>query len=129
MVSDTDEAIDKLSDTLLERFHGTRERSFERGSKFIFENVDLLYYFHRIDMRRGGSYIEPSEWIKNKGSIINPKNIDDDYCLQYSVPAALDHKGIGKNPHRMSKIEPFIRKYNWEGTEFSAVPKEWIKSE
>ena len=65
MGSDTDQVLDKLSDTLLERFQEARERSFERGSKFIFENFDLLYYFHRIDVRRGGSYIELPEWIKN----------------------------------------------------------------
>ena len=54
MGNDTDEAINRLFDTMLQRFQDARETSFERGSEFIFENVDLLYYyFHRIDMRRG----------------------------------------------------------------------------
>ena len=54
MGSDTDEVIDRLFDTMLQRFQEAKETSFERGSEFIFENVDLLYYyFHRIDMRRG----------------------------------------------------------------------------
>ena len=54
MSSDTDEVINRLFDTMLQKFQEARETSFERGSKFIFENVDLLYYyFHRIDMRRG----------------------------------------------------------------------------
>ena len=56
MGSDTDEVIDKLFDTILQRFQEARETSFERGSEFIFENVDLLYYyFHRTDMRRGNN--------------------------------------------------------------------------
>ena len=55
-------------------------------------------------MRRGISYTESSEWIKNKGATINPKTIDDDCCLQYVVPTALDHKDIGRNPQRISKI-------------------------
>ena len=111
---------------MLQRFQDARETSSERGSKFIFENVDLLYYyFHKIDIRRDGSYIDSSEWIKNKGATINPKNIDDDYCLQYAVTAALDHKDIGRNPQRISKIKSFISKYNWEGIEFLAGPKDW----
>ena len=89
--SDRDEVIDKLFYALLQIFQEAKETSFERGREFIFENVDLLYYyFHRIDMRRGGSYLETSEWIKNKRAAINPKNIDDDYCFQYAVPAAVD---------------------------------------
>ena len=42
---------------------------------------------------------------------------------------ALDHKNIGKNPQRISKIKPFITKYNWEGIEFPAGPKDWKKFE
>ena len=64
---DTNEVINVLFDTILQRFQQAVETSFERGSEFIFENVDLLYYyFHKIDMERGESYIEPPEWIKNK---------------------------------------------------------------
>ena len=69
MGSDADEVIDKLFDTMLQKFQEARETSFERGSGFIFENVDLLhYYFHKIDMRRCGSYIKTPEWLKNKKS-------------------------------------------------------------
>ena len=42
--SDTEKVIHKLFDTLLKRFLEAKETSFERRSKFIFENVDLLYY-------------------------------------------------------------------------------------
>ena len=43
--SDTDDIIDKLFDTVLQRFQETRETSNERGSKFIHESVELLYYY------------------------------------------------------------------------------------
>ena len=67
MSIDTDEVIDRLFDTIYQRFQEAIETSSERGGEFIFENVDLLYYyFHKIDMERGESYIEPPEWIKNK---------------------------------------------------------------
>ena len=53
MSSDTNEIIDKLFDTMLQRFQEAKE-TFERGSKFIPEKVGLLYYyFHKIDMKRG----------------------------------------------------------------------------
>ena len=64
--SDTDEVIDILFDTMLQRLQDARETSFEKGSEFIFENIDLLYYyFHKIVMRRGESDMETFEWIKN----------------------------------------------------------------
>ena len=130
MGSDTDKVIDVLFDTMLQKFQEAGETSFERGSKFIFENVDLLYYyFHRIDMRRGESYIETPEWLKNKKATTNPKNIDDDNCFQYSIPVALDHQSIGRNPQRISRIRPFISQYNWEGIEFPATQKDWKKFE
>ena len=40
------------------------------------------------------------------------------------MPAALDHKDIGKIPRRISKIKPFISKNNWDGTEFPTGPKD-----
>ena len=77
-------------------------------------------------MRRDKSYIKSSEWLKNKKATIDPKNEDGDNCLQYAVPAALDHKNIGRDPQTISKIKPFITKYNWE---FPATQKDWKKFE
>ena len=130
MGSDTDEVINNLFDTILQRFQEARETSFERGSEFIFENVDLLYYyFYRIDMRRSESYIETLEWLKNKKATINPKNMNDDNCFQYGILVALNHKEIGRNPQRLSRIRPFISHYNWEGIEVPAGSKDWKKFE
>ena len=83
MDSDTDEIIDKLFDTILQRFQEARETSFERGSKFIHGNLGVLYYyFHKTDMERGESYIETPEWLKNrKKATINTKNKNDDNCF------------------------------------------------
>ena len=63
-------------------------------------------------MQRGESYIESPEWIKNKKATINPKNINDDNCFQYTIPVALNHRNIGRVPQRISKIKPFITQYN-----------------
>ena len=73
--SDTKNVIDKLFDTLLQRFQKTIETSIEGGSKFTHESVALLYYyFQKIDIRRAESYIKSPDWLVNKGETINPKN-------------------------------------------------------
>ena len=51
--------------------------------------------------------------MKDKKSTINPKN-NDDKCFQYAVTVALNLGKIKKDPQRVSKIKPFIEKYNWE---------------
>ena len=74
MGSNRNEVIDRLFNTMLQRFQEAKETSFERGSEFIFENVDsLYYYFQKTDINRSGSYIDSPEWLKNKKATINPK--------------------------------------------------------
>ena len=62
-------------------------------------------------MKRGGSYIDSPEWLKDKKATINPKN-NDDNCFQYRLTVALNHKKTKSNPERISKIKPFIDQYN-----------------
>ena len=58
MGSDTKNVIDTLLNTLLQNFQCAQETSNERGSKFIPDSVELLYYeFQAIDIRRAESYI------------------------------------------------------------------------
>ena len=85
-----------------------------KGSRFGFDNVDLLYYkLHKISLNRGGSYIDSSEWLKNKKATINPKN-NDDKCFQYALTVAVNHAQIKKDLQRITKIKPFIDQYNWK---------------
>ena len=64
---DTEDVIDKLFNTLLQRFQRAQETSNERGSEFIPDSVELLYYhFQRIDIRRAESYIISPDWIASK---------------------------------------------------------------
>ena len=130
MGSNTDEVIDRLFNIMLQKFQKAKEASFERGSEFIFQNVDsLYYYFQKIGINRSGSYIETPDWLKYKKVTVNPKNTNDDNCFQYSITAPLDHEDIGRNPHRISKIKPFISKYNWKDVNFPAGPHDWKKFE
>ena len=64
MGSDTENIIDTLFNTILNRIQEAMETSNERGSGFTHESVGLLYYhFQKIDIRRGGSYILSLDWI------------------------------------------------------------------
>ena len=96
-----------------------------RGSEFGFDGVNLLYYdFNKISLNRGGSYIEPAKWIKDKRSIINPKN-NDYKCFQYAITVALNHDKINKHPQRISNID----QYNWKDIHFPPASKDWKKFE
>ena len=55
------------------------------ASDFHFESIELLKYsLHKIKLKRGGSYIESTEWIRNKLATINPQNKDANNCFQYN---------------------------------------------
>ena len=97
-MGDTDDIIDELFKSLLQRFQDAKEKSNKRGSKFIHESVELLNYrFHKIDMKRSESYIDSPEWLKNKGATINPKNENDDNCFQYAITVALNYQNIKRD--------------------------------
>ena len=38
---------------------------------------------------------------------------------------ALNHEEIKRDPQRISKIKPFINKYNWKGTNYSSKIDDW----
>ena len=92
MGSGTIDVIDRLFNTLLQRFQSAQETSNKRGSKFIPDSVELLYYhFQRIDIRRGESYIMSPDWIASKKATINPKNEKDNQCFKWSITSGLNY--------------------------------------
>ena len=95
MGADTDDTIDRLFDTLLQRFQQAIETSNDNGSEFTHESVALLYYhFAKIDIRKGESYIESHDWFRNKGATINPKNEKDNECFWWSITSGLNYNKI-----------------------------------
>ena len=88
-------------------------------------SVQLLYYkCYKIKFERSGSYIDSSDWIKKKKATIIPKNTDDK-CFQYAATVALNYGEIKWNPERVSKIKPFINKYNWKGISYPIKIDDW----
>ena len=64
---------------------------------------------------------------KNKKETINFINKKDKKCFQYTVTLALSYEEIKKDPQRITKIKPFINKYNWEGINFLPEKDHWKK--
>ena len=111
---DKERVMHSKSESLLSRYQIGSE-ILMRGSDFIFDSVQLLYYkFHNISFKRGGSYIDSPDWIKKKKGIINPKN-EDSKCFQYAATVASNHEEIKRDLQRISKIKAFLNKYNWNG--------------
>ena len=82
---------------LFKSFHRRYQEGLEtkmKGSSFVFESVDLLYYhLHKISLNRRGSYIDYPNWIKNEKATINLKNKDNE-CFKYAITAALNREKI-----------------------------------
>ena len=122
--SETDEIIEEVFKSFLQRYQKGLEESM-RGSFFIFDSVDALYYdINRIKLGREGSYIDSPELLKNKNATINLKN-NDDRCFQYALTVALNHEQIKKNPQKISRIKPFIDQYNWKEIDFPSHRQDW----
>ena len=99
------------------------------GSNFVFESVNLLYYSpHKINLNRGGSYVNSPDWIKIKKATINPKN-KDNKCFRDALTATLNHEKIPSHLERISNLKPFFDQYNWKGIEFPSHSKDWKKFE
>ena len=76
-------------------------------------------------MKCGGSYIDSPDWIKNKKRAKKQKNkttttssLNDGKCFQYATTIALNHEETGNKSQRISKIKPFVNKYNYEGINY-----------
>ena len=125
---DNDDIIEQLFESLLQKYEENLQNKM-RGSEFEFDGVNFLYYdFNKTSINRGGSYIDSPKWLKNEKSTINSKN-NDDKCFQYAKTLALNLDKVKKDPQRVSKIKPFIEKYNWEDIDFPSTSKDWKKFE
>ena len=78
------------------------------------------YKLHRVRLNRGGSYIKSPQWLKNKKAVINPKNENDDECLQQSIICALNYNEIMKK-----EFGNIFKKIKHEDKYFSSHKRDW----
>ena len=101
-----------------------------KGSEFIFDSVDLLYYhLQKTSLGRIGSwYIDSSKWPENKKATKNSTN-NDNNCFQYAITAALNYQNIKSHPGIISNLNPYKNKYDWRGIDFTSHLKAWKEFE
>ena len=87
----------------------------------INDEANNCYYFAVKNL----SELYSLGWLKSKKELI----INDDNDFQNALNDTLNYQNIETHPERMSKLKPNINKYNWEGIEFPAGPKDWKKIE
>ena len=122
--SDTNDVIDRLFNTLSQRFQSAQETSNKRGSEFIPDSVELLYYhFQRIDIIRAESYIMSPDWLASKKATINPKNKKYNECFKWSIISGLNYNKI--NEKYLRKIEKLER----VDIDLSSHQRDWEKFE
>ena len=92
----------------------------------INDEVNNYYYFAIKNWQE----INSLGWLKGKKeAIINNNNDNNNNNFQNALDNALNYQIIENNPQRISKLKPYINKYNWEGINFPAGSKEWQKFE
>ena len=64
-------------------------------------------------------------WLRGKKETI----ISGDTDFEDALDDALNYQNNEKDPQRISKLESYINKYNWERIDFLAGSKEWKKFE
>ena len=68
--SETNEIIMELFKSFLQKYQERLGKSM-RGSGFVYDSVDILYYnLNKVSISRGGSYIHSPKWVKNKRTTI-----------------------------------------------------------
>ena len=99
---DSEDILNQLFISLLKYFE-EKILICRTDSSYVYESVQgFSIHFHKIDLKRGSSYLPTSTWIENKKATINPKNTKDNYCFVYATTIALYHKEIGRNLDRIS---------------------------
>ena len=110
MGSDTENAIDTLFNTILNRTQQAIKTSNERGSGFTHEGFRLLYYyFQKIDIKKGESYIMSPYWIVSKKATINTKNEKDKECFKWSIIVGLNYSKIDEKELKKKKLKGLIQ--------------------
>ena len=66
------------------------------------------------------SELNSSGWLRGKKETI----ISEDNDFENPLDDALNYQNIETHPERISKLKPYINKYNWEGIDFSAGRKD-----
>ena len=115
-----DEVIKELFESLINIYQIGLVKTM-KSSDFIYNCVNLFYYkCQKINPKRGESYIDSADQIKNKKTTLNYFN-DDNKWFQYVATFALDHKKQEKTF--------IISKYKRKGLNYTLGKGDWKRFE
>ena len=84
--------------------------------------MELITYYFAV---KNLSELYSSQWLRSKKETI----INGDNNFQNALDDTLNYQNNERDPQKISKLKPYINKYNQEGKEFPAGPKDWKKFE
>ena len=87
----------------------------------VSDEANNCYYFAVKNL----SELKSLGWLMGKKEAI----INGDNGFLNALDEVLNYQTIETHPERISKLKPYINKYNWEGIEFLAGPIDWIRFE
>ena len=97
------------------------------GSEFVSNYIHLWYYkYDKINLYSAVKYTNYTEWIKKT---INSTSKKYKKHVQNAVTVALILEEIKKYLQRITKIKPFMNKYNWERKYVPSEKDDWKKIE
>ena len=73
-------------------------------------------------MKKGGSYTDSSQWLKNKKATINQKKRNK--CIKFAITVGMHHHEICNNSHRVNDIRSLNKHYDWKGIKFPSGQKD-----
>ena len=126
-ISDNSEdVLNLLYDSLLKYFND-KLLICRTDSSYVLKSVEgLSIHFHKIDLKRGSSYIPTPKWLEIKQATINPKNMNYNFGFVYAATIAIYHKEIGDHPERISnKLFQHAYKLDWNGFDFPAFTSDY----
>ena len=122
----SEDILNQLTDSLLEYFHD-KLMICRTDSSYAFESVEgLSIRFHKIDLRRGSSYVPIPDWLEAKKATINPKNKNDNFCFAYAAAIAIYHKNLNRISN---KLIEYVEKLDWNGIDFPASTPDYKRFE
>ena len=92
----------------------------------MFDDEANNYYYFAIKIL---SELNSLGWLPGeKEAINNNNNNKNNNNFQNALDDSLNYQTIKKDQKRISKLKPYINKYNWEEINFPVGSKEWQKN-
>ena len=66
-----------------------------------------------------------SEWLKSKRESIT----NEDNCFEKTLNDSSDNQRIKKDPHKKSRLQPYVNRGNWKGIKLPSDKEDWKKFE